>query len=641
MAIGRDYFRIKMLFYLFILLFIIYNFILKFILFGFIDYYFLFRILQQYPTSTTHFQSNYSKMFSHEPPRSPHQQPSDHQNQHQQPSDHQNQHHHHSDYQTQHHHLEHQHRYHRSNHHNHPSLNSSKSTEQTYHQSSQPTNPSHRQSIQLSEQDLHLNENYPEFHISSNNYDIVFVNNETTPNEFTLLLRHVRFCRQFSIDTESDQRNNKLSLIQINSMPVRDKSFVILIELEQLPHQYSVEYEKVRELFRFLFREDNEVYSWGDITKELEPRKDLFTWPIPAVLVNIQLHFPGWYSWGRSHCRETILTCLDNSDEGEDDKSLQQQRMLTCICHLQSPYNPKQLWSLKTAYKYGCKLSLDKSTTMGNWSSSLNSCHSSLSYEVQKKMVRYAVNDVMAVSFLARPIAEKWTFKQVESRSMKEALLGFNLVKFPQLSTPQSKKTKIKNLNVGTLSKIMLRLDPDLDSNCSDEEIYLEQIINQPPCDYQREDQDEFNNVEVDRLLPEENLVDVEVKMYEKDEEQMIVDNHEVVVNEVETPPVERRPSGKRSKQAKAKRNKRHNNRLRFKRYEYPLIRYYYYKVASKVARRILKQYKVPIRHIKKIKDNQYLIGVTSAEAQRQGEQALPSNCFDKHHYEQFRRRSH
>ena len=524
--------------------------------------------------------------------------------------------------------------HHRSNHHHDTSSSSSKSTEQDHRRLPQTTSSSHRQSSQVLEQGSHSNENYPEFHMSSNNYDIIFLNNETTSNELNMILRHVRFCRQYSIDTESDQRTNRLSLIQVNSMPVRDKSIIMLFELEQLPHEHSTEYDKIRELFCLLFRKDNELFAWGDMRKELEPKKDLFTWPIPAVLVNLQLYFPGWYAWGRSQCRGTTLSYCDDEDEGLQ----QHQRMLVCSCHLQSPYNPNELWSLKNAFKYGFKLFIDKSARLGNWSSSLNSRKSSLSYETQKKMIRYAVYEVITISFLARPIAEQWTFKQVESRSMKEALLGFNSVKFPQLSAPKSKKTKVKNLNVGTLSKIISRLDSDLDSISSDDEIYLDQMNEQIPCDYQREDQERINN---DRLLTEQNTVDAEVKKNNEDgnDIRMVVNNHDVVIDEMNIPPVERRHKKRRSEAANKKRNQKRNRQQRQLRYRYTTTRPFYHRMKSNLARKIIRHYNVKFRHIKKNeKDGTIIIGCYDREALVDCQQQLPNNCFDRYQYERFRR---
>ncbi|CAF1565297.1 unnamed protein product [Rotaria sp. Silwood1] len=80
------------------------------------------------------------------------------------------------------------------------------------HHSSSHRSPSH----QLHR--LYLHEKYSTFHVHSSDYEVVFVNNETSTNTMNKLLKHVNTCKQYSIDTESERANNQLSLIQINSI---------------------------------------------------------------------------------------------------------------------------------------------------------------------------------------------------------------------------------------------------------------------------------------------------------------------------------------------------------------------------------------------------------------------------------------
>ena len=109
-----------------------------------------------------------------------------------------------------------------------------------------------------------LNDNEHEFHIHSNNYNLVFIDEEISTNTLTDLVIHVNKCRQYSIDTESDKRDKRLALIQVHTMPVEDKPYVLLFQLHHLPNRSSVKYEKILELFELMFRSDNKIYSWGN-----------------------------------------------------------------------------------------------------------------------------------------------------------------------------------------------------------------------------------------------------------------------------------------------------------------------------------------------------------------------------------------
>ena len=83
-----------------------------------------------------------------------------------------------------------------------------------HHRSSRPQRPStssHHRSACTATSMTESIEDYPPFHMTSNDYQTVFVNDTTSTNSLNDLLDHIQECRQYSIDTESDQRNNLLS----------------------------------------------------------------------------------------------------------------------------------------------------------------------------------------------------------------------------------------------------------------------------------------------------------------------------------------------------------------------------------------------------------------------------------------------
>ena len=119
--------------------------------------------------------------------------------------------------------------------------------------------------------------------------------------------------------------------------------------------------------------------------------------------------------------------------------------------------------------------------------------------------------------------------------------------------------------------------------------------------------------------------------------ESVTVNNHNMVVNEVDNPSEQQqRIKKKRSIQAKQKKNRKRNNQSRSIRFRYYLTRPFYYKFKSRTIRRILRQYGIQFRHIKKRYDR-VIIGVKSDQARRDYEETLPYDCFSKKNYEMFR----
>lgn len=373
---------------------------------------------------------------------------------------------------------------------------------------------------------------------------------------------------------------------------------------------------------------------------ELERAKDLFIWPIPATLIDIQPYYAGWYNWARTQCRVQDLT--------HDETTQQHHQTPSCPCHPPSPYKINELWSLQKAFWYGCKLFIDKSCTLSNWTSSLSSSRSSLSHEDQVKMVNYATHDAMAVTFLIRLITEKWTFKKIEERKMGEMFIAFNSIKLPPLRTPTSSKKKIKNINVQKLSKIFKCTDSDIESISSDDEIYLNQLNEPVMNDYHLEDQikndnviqDAIQNLDDEHVELEIELPTADIIMDENNDDGVeSVGHHIVVANEVDNPPdqQQQRHRKRRSDQARKKKNQKRNNQLRFTRYKYYLTRPYYYKFKSRIIRKVLRHHGVQFRHIKKVQDR-VVIGAKTDQARRDYERTLPYNCFNKNNYERFTR---
>ncbi|CAF1550959.1 unnamed protein product [Adineta ricciae] len=548
------------------------------------------------------------------------------------------------------------HRHHLSTHHHRSS--SHRTTSSSSHHtasSSSHRSPSHssRQTNVKSKHNREVHDEYPPFHIPSSTYELRIVNSDTPMDIIDEMLIHVNQVKQYSIDTESEKDNNELCLIQINSMPVESKSMVILIELKNLPSQRSIRYEKIGSLVRLVFRVNNEIYGWGNIRKELEPESELIGRSIHAKLIDIQPHFSTWYNGARAQCWVQSPSYRINITK-EGIRIMQQLNQdSSCRCHSPSPYKPNELWSLQNALKYACKLHLDKTYRLSHWSASLTSNRSRLSYTDQRKMVKYAVHDVLAVTFLLRPIMENWTFNMIETRNMKDVFVAFESIELAQLQTTIKKKKK-KNIDVQKLARIFAAGDSDIESISSDEEIYLHQITqhdaepvdeNYPPT------ADGIAQAAADNEDDEKMELELAITTAHGIDDELVGNGHAAanygdvegtvdIVQLVPDPTDQQPPQRKkkiRSTEAQKKHNKKRNDHLRLFRYRYVLKRSYYYRFRLKLIRKILRHYGVLFRHVK-LHGDQVIIGVKCAQDREQYEDALPSYCFDRKNYWRFKK---
>ena len=376
---------------------------------------------------------------------------------------------------------------------------------------------------------------------------------------------------------------------------------------------------------------------------ELEHAKQLIVWPIPATLINIQPHFSGWYNWARTQCRVQNLSYRNDMNRSNEIMQ-QRQQTSSCSCHPPSPYKINELWSLQKAFLYGCNLFIDKSCTLSHWSSSLTSSHSSLSHRARLKMIHYATHDVMAVTFLIRPITESWSFEKIANREISEIFVAFDSVKLPLLATTTSIKKKSKNINLQKLSTILSFADSDPESISSDDEIYLHQL-NEPVMNHNYREEQIHNNyvdhdVELQIETPANDVMIIDNNNNDNDNEMISVNNHVVVVNEVVNPPGHQQQQSetkRRSSEAKRKKNRKRNMQLRLIRFKYFFKRPYYYRLKSKIIRKILRHYRVQFRHIKFSYD-QVMIGVKNGRTRREYEETVPYDRFGKKNYELFRK---
>lgn len=83
---------------------------------------------------------------------------------------------------------------------------------------------------QKAKKNYQYQQQYPAFHISTSFYEIIYVNKYTTTETMQKLINHVRNCHEFTFDTEGEQSNQQLALIQIQTIPQQLPFFVVFLK---------------------------------------------------------------------------------------------------------------------------------------------------------------------------------------------------------------------------------------------------------------------------------------------------------------------------------------------------------------------------------------------------------------------------
>ena len=182
------------------------------------------------------------------------------------------------------------------------------------------------------------------------------------------------------------------------------------------------------------------------------------------------------------------------------------------------------------------------------------------------KMINYAVHDVLAVSFLIQPIIKNWTFEKIKNRRESEMFIALGPVDLSQPPARVKKKKTKKNIDNNKLPRILTSMETSVESISSDDKIFLHQLIEPVNNEHQGEDQVKPEDVmqDVIQTLDDENA---ELQPEAQDDVLMDahgqehVDNHIVVVNEVDQPPTQQQEQHKKKRSEEAG-NLEDNHRL-------------------------------------------------------------------------------
>ena len=279
--------------------------------------------------------------------------------------------------------------------------------------------------------DYHYQQAFPPFHIPSALYRIVHVHCYTSLNTMEMLVAHVQLCRSFSVDTESLSRSANIKLIQIHTIPTEFPSYVLLIQLSHLPPFHSLLFQQIQLLFQYLFQHGKTLYSWGPAEVELERARQfrLFSTPLACLCFDLQQDFSIWYALVPPFCE----VCRPNADYQVNIGSA-----MFCRCKDVIYSDPSKQWSLQNAILYVSDCYLDKTQTKSPWNELLDPLHSTMSSVRCARMIRYAVYDALAVSYLRFPVTQMWTFDRVRQSTFSDLLLEPPLISSSLLYEPIS-----------------------------------------------------------------------------------------------------------------------------------------------------------------------------------------------------------
>ncbi|CAF1529444.1 unnamed protein product [Adineta ricciae] len=231
-----------------------------------------------------------------------------------------------------------------------------------------------------------------------NDWQAYRINRTTAPSLLHDLIQLARRTTRYTIDTEHDYYTHEAALIQIEF--IRRRSVVLLIEMCHLPPTSTVTFWLIKSLLAVILSPSNFIYSWGNGIDELGQfvHYDLFSSSTirRSNNIDVQVDFKLWYN------KVFLHTC--GLQPHEHDHSL-------CTCIHRPVKHRQDQWSLQKAIAYAFGEFLDKSRTNSKWRQQL--IHSD-------ELVRYAVNDCLAVTKLHMLIDGNWTKEQLEKYNQRQ-----------------------------------------------------------------------------------------------------------------------------------------------------------------------------------------------------------------------------
>ena len=434
----------------------------------------------------------------------------------------------------------------------------------------------------------------PPFAIPNDLYTIRHLHRFMSIESVVEIIDHCRECRRYSMDTESDEHDYTLSLLQVHSIPMNLPSIVLLINLKHLPSPHSLLFEQFATLFQILFRGSNTIYSWGSMERELAPLmgSPLLNAPMEATLFDLQGAFNDWYRDAVSAC----LLCFPNGHFPD-------------LCDHQCPYqNNNAPWSLQNAIRYSFGLFLDKQDTRQRWSAMLDPEYATIGRSKLARIITYATNDVLAVTYLHRPIEQKWKLSILQSSDVFALLTSTEGLCLDDNSPPVilNEATEEEEDQITIEPSVLSRND----SLVRRQVHFVNEVDSQ--CDERIDQSDQANeNKETNEVI----------------HRRASLDNDDVEHRS-------KQPSSRRSIEARKRRNQHRNRIRRASRDRHLIIRGIYHRFTLRQVKEQLMQLQIKHAHLRLDKVNRWLyIGLKRPEQIDLYFDRLPGDLFDRRHY--------
>lgn len=291
----------------------------------------------------------------------------------------------------------------------------------------------------------------------------------------------------------------------------------------------------------------------------------LFTLTLQCLFIDLQAEFRCWYD---------LVICYCETCRPSNEINVYPGTNRFCRCK-EIPYHDKSTnWSLQNAILCISDSYLDKTMTRSHWHAMIDPTYSSLSIEKLDRMIRYAIYDVLALSYLHWPITGVWSHDKIRSTSMLILLSEQN----------------------SSFSEIIDVYEDISEEDDGSNQSLLSFIIESPLLM-----NDNDMGIVYDRNVHHRYELKCSRKLY-------------------------------RSKEARQFRNRRRNHRRHRIRYRHHVVRQCYRRFTTYRIRMILKQSHVDFTHIK-IDNENVIIGIKSQAACDYYEGRILMDIFDRDHF--------
>ena len=413
-------------------------------------------------------------------------------------------------------------------------------------------------------------------------YQFYFIHSETSTNTLNDLIEYAKETTTYTIDTEDQmhfRQPSKCALLQIEFMPLNERSIVILIEALHLPPVGSSSFKKIRSLCKTIFSSGHRIVSWGEIAKEMGKFVSYGLFDVDdisrAESIDLQQQYTTWFN-------RSFPTSVNRKTHSNDVFSLQTAVYLT--------FNE---W-------------IDKRMTLADWGCCLdtesrifrNQSHRDVEHEkeIRRMMTLYAIHDCFAVTRLANHMAS-------EDRSTPPPTITYE-----QISDDEQTAE-------GNDEELTIYLSPPIDED--------------EPGVHVRDEPMVSNESEI--------VVDVQREVHVRDELQ----HNSAEVPEDDVEPLMNRTDERRTTPVKTPltRNQKKNRKKRANRYRHEVIRHVHDRFSISNIKTILIDMNIHYANMNVV-GHTLFIGLRDEETRKHVDDLLHGGMFTKEHYCRIQKRS-